>query len=278
MGENGWSRLDLPAVLRALRRRADLSQRELAERSGVHAATVARVEAGTADDPKLRTVERLVRGAGAKLAVVDVDGTEPDGIDTDGWRDRAQRRYPAHLDPAPQNRWLRGRAVDMIGFVRNRTRRDEIRRDRAGERRWDLFTEIRRLGPRDVDLLARLLPQDRVDRDRAFRYLRDPSVRHWVAETVYFDRPAEVRGQLVAYVQQGLADRPTIVVTHIDVPPQHRPSLVGPQLAAALCDEAVKLGAGDVVALLADPDTAAYLRGLGFRRRRKRPLLLVLPE
>ncbi|MGH3680669.1 MAG: helix-turn-helix domain-containing protein, partial [Natronosporangium sp.] len=39
--------IDLGATLRALRRRADLSQRELAERAEVPASTIARIESGT---------------------------------------------------------------------------------------------------------------------------------------------------------------------------------------------------------------------------------------
>ncbi|MGC4804725.1 GNAT family N-acetyltransferase [Micromonospora sp. DT233] len=55
-------------LLRALRRRADLSQRQLAERSGVPQATLARIEAGRVGDPRFRTVERLVHAAGGRLA------------------------------------------------------------------------------------------------------------------------------------------------------------------------------------------------------------------
>ncbi|MET0417539.1 MAG: helix-turn-helix domain-containing protein, partial [Actinoplanes sp.] len=60
---------DLGSLLRALRRRADLSQRELAERAGVPQPTLARIESGRAIDPRYRTVERLVRAAGGDLAI-----------------------------------------------------------------------------------------------------------------------------------------------------------------------------------------------------------------
>lgn len=127
--------IDVGAALRALRRRADLSQRELAQRSGVPKSTVARLESDPEADPRLRTVERLIRAAGGELTVsvrecaaAREDGTqsparppEPrlpvgvrnsatarteaaDGIDSrpeephDGHRDEAGRRYPAHLD------------------------------------------------------------------------------------------------------------------------------------------------------------------------------------
>ncbi|MFG3703433.1 GNAT family N-acetyltransferase [Micromonospora sp. NPDC047670] len=111
--------VDLGAALRSLRRRADLSQRELAELSGVPQATLARIESGRAMDPRFRTVERLVRAAGGKVAVGAVGRAEtadgpaavphdepsaapPDGllpvVPHDGLRDAAGRRYPAHLD------------------------------------------------------------------------------------------------------------------------------------------------------------------------------------
>ena len=61
--------LDLGRALRALRRRADLSQRELAERAGVPPSTVARIESGASRNPGFRTVERLVAAGGRKLVV-----------------------------------------------------------------------------------------------------------------------------------------------------------------------------------------------------------------
>ncbi|MEU9506962.1 GNAT family N-acetyltransferase [Micromonospora sp. NPDC048170] len=107
--------VDLGATLRALRRRADLSQRQLAERSGVPQATLARIESGRAADPRFRTVERLVRAAGGEVAISVRDTTaSADTADTAGaagnagrslpavphdqLRDGAGRRYPAHLD------------------------------------------------------------------------------------------------------------------------------------------------------------------------------------
>ncbi|MFD6563333.1 helix-turn-helix domain-containing protein [Micromonospora profundi] len=106
------------ATLRDLRRRVDLSQRELADRSGVPKSTLARIEAGRGAGPAFRTVERLVRAAGGELAV-RLPGVEPrlDEPDAEGQRaartgavraradesgdelrDEAGRRYPAHLD------------------------------------------------------------------------------------------------------------------------------------------------------------------------------------
>ncbi|MFC3503940.1 GNAT family N-acetyltransferase [Micromonospora krabiensis] len=105
--------LDVGGVLRALRRGADLSQRELADRAGVPQATVARIESGRARYPKLATVERLVRAAGGSLVIGVPDAPTADAEPTpspipplspvtpvphDDLRDDAGRRYPAHLD------------------------------------------------------------------------------------------------------------------------------------------------------------------------------------
>ncbi|MEU1587428.1 helix-turn-helix transcriptional regulator [Micromonospora sp. NPDC005710] len=98
-------RADLGPALRALRRRADLSQRQLAEKSGVPQPTLARIESGRSADPRFRTVERLVRAAGGEVAVgvpPSVSGiTPPPPVPHDDMRDEAGRRYPAHLDVWP---------------------------------------------------------------------------------------------------------------------------------------------------------------------------------
>ncbi|MFI2665661.1 helix-turn-helix domain-containing protein [Micromonospora carbonacea] len=62
-------RVDLGGSLRALRRRADLSQRELADLAGVPQATLARIESGRSGDVRFRTMERLVRAAGGRVAI-----------------------------------------------------------------------------------------------------------------------------------------------------------------------------------------------------------------
>ncbi|MFC4020916.1 helix-turn-helix domain-containing protein [Micromonospora sp. GCM10011542] len=103
----GDGAVDVGAVLRELRRQADLSQRELAERSGVPKSTLARIEAGRDAEPGFRTVERLVRGAGGELVVGPREGAcRCDGDASlsgpeDEPRDEVGRRYPAHLDVRP---------------------------------------------------------------------------------------------------------------------------------------------------------------------------------
>jgi transcriptional regulator with XRE-family HTH domain/GNAT superfamily N-acetyltransferase len=92
-------------MLRALRRRADLSQRDLAERPGVPQATVARIKSGATPNPSFRRVQTLVRAAGVGLRL-DMSGTQaaqqrglpPAPQLLESARDGGGRRYPAHLD------------------------------------------------------------------------------------------------------------------------------------------------------------------------------------
>jgi len=94
----------LGPVLRAARRRADLSQRQLAERAGVPPSTVCRLESERGADPRLRTVERCLEVMGLRLAVVRAEGdlSELPVDPEDGQlRNAADRRYPPHLDVRP---------------------------------------------------------------------------------------------------------------------------------------------------------------------------------
>jgi transcriptional regulator with XRE-family HTH domain len=88
--------------LRAARHRADLSQRELAEKSGVPQSTIARVERHPAKATASNTAI-LLSAMGFRLVVVDENGNElePEAEDDADRRDRASRRYPAHLDVRP---------------------------------------------------------------------------------------------------------------------------------------------------------------------------------
>jgi transcriptional regulator with XRE-family HTH domain len=56
------------AVVREARSRAGLSQRELAARAGKAQSEIARIENGR-QDPRFRTLERLVRAAGFDLRI-----------------------------------------------------------------------------------------------------------------------------------------------------------------------------------------------------------------
>lgn len=120
----------------ALRRRADLSQRELAALAGVPASTVARLESGATTDPRLSTMAKLAAAAGHRL-VIAADNDElltPEPELRGRCRDLRGRRLPAHLDVAPAvEDWLRPWWLPKRGeftFIRNRRRRDEVRAER----------------------------------------------------------------------------------------------------------------------------------------------------
>jgi predicted transcriptional regulator len=77
-------------ALRYARRRAGLSQRELAQRSGVPQSTVGRIESG-AVDPRISTLDRLLRTCEFDLEVEPLLGI---GVD------RSQIREMLGLSPS----------------------------------------------------------------------------------------------------------------------------------------------------------------------------------
>lgn len=79
----------LASVVREARRRAGLSQAELALRAGVAKSTVGRIESG-ARTPSTELVEKLVRAAGFELLPIL---SEPDP-GTDSMFERTLRRTP----------------------------------------------------------------------------------------------------------------------------------------------------------------------------------------
>ena len=89
--------LDLAGLVRRIRRTADLSQRELAARSGISKTTIAAAEVGSRDLGVTR-LALLAEVAGLRLALLDAEGREVRGMDPGGPRDATRRRLPAHLD------------------------------------------------------------------------------------------------------------------------------------------------------------------------------------
>lgn len=76
--------MDVAAVVRKARRRAGLTQRALAARTGIAQPTIARIEQGK-DDPRVSTVERLLQACGETLEAIPqlgigVDRTEIDEL------------------------------------------------------------------------------------------------------------------------------------------------------------------------------------------------------
>jgi transcriptional regulator with XRE-family HTH domain len=82
--------MSIASLVREARRRAGLSQAQLAARAGVPQSTVGRIESG-ARTPSTALVERLVRSAGLE---VSASLLEPDP-DTDSLFERTLRRTPA---------------------------------------------------------------------------------------------------------------------------------------------------------------------------------------
>ncbi len=125
--------LDVSGILRLARRRADLSQRELARAIGVSPAAVARAE--SSGRATLALLEPALATAGLRLAVLDADGEPIRPMRPDGVRDRGRRRLPAHLDPFGQ--WGVGlpyradrpypRPPGSASYVRRRLQRDLAR-------------------------------------------------------------------------------------------------------------------------------------------------------
>ena len=150
-------------VVRA-RRRADLSQRDLAARVGVAPATIARLEAGHGL-PGLALLVRVLAAAGLHLNVATDDGTPVAPVARDVVRDNAGRRFPAHLDVAPPDqvpemrRWFpRHDRPEARGWFHHRSERDRSGPDpRARERPTDHPTE------RELAIRRRLIrgPQPR---------------------------------------------------------------------------------------------------------------------
>lgn len=107
----------------------------MAERAGVAASTVGRIEAGKLV-PSIATLRRLLAVADLELVAVDADGrlVQPMLDDRDDLRDGAERRYPSHLDtvldPEDGEWWGHkyGMARPPETFHRDRRWRDVMRR------------------------------------------------------------------------------------------------------------------------------------------------------
>ena len=67
--------MDAARILNMARRRAGLSQRELARRTGTPQPSISRIERGVVS-PTVDTMERLVRACGMELEPVDQPGRD----------------------------------------------------------------------------------------------------------------------------------------------------------------------------------------------------------
>ncbi|HJR52249.1 MAG TPA: helix-turn-helix transcriptional regulator [Gemmatimonadota bacterium] len=73
-------------LLRFARKRAELTQRELAERSGIAQPAIARIESGVSS-PRAATVERLLAACGFRLKIEPRRG---EGVDRSAIRELLQ--------------------------------------------------------------------------------------------------------------------------------------------------------------------------------------------
>lgn len=143
----------IPGLVRKVRRIADLSQRQLADRAKVSRATVARAESG-ALMPSLPLLLRLLAVAGLGLVVTDRQGQviRPMAL-WDDTRDGADRHYPAHLDlildPRAGEWWadIYGLARPPETFHRDRAWRDAKRR----RSQWEVRVQQYRSDPEPPD-------------------------------------------------------------------------------------------------------------------------------
>ncbi|MFI7604897.1 GNAT family N-acetyltransferase [Micromonospora sp. NPDC049366] len=278
MTDTGTEPIDVGAVLRCLRRQADLSQRELAERSGVPKSTLARIESGNGPDARFRTVERLVRAAGGELTmgprggvVVTVPAAsddEPQEEPREEPRDEAGRRYPAHLDvrrvrrltdwsgawwahwyTLPPERWpLR---VPEVTFDLDRRRRDE-RRWREGMRR---LVRVRRARDGLPETSWRLLAE-----------LPDEAV---VGELRAHERSDDL------LIGADLGDRRDIILDGVLVAPELRLLGIGRRLVTLLTEEMERAGIRTARAV-ASSGGIFFLEACGFAPDASRPSALRL--
>ena len=86
---------ELSGLIRRARRRAKLSQRELAHDLGVSQSAVAKWETGRTE-PSARMLTRILGLAGLHLVAVADDGKRVRPMNSVAARDAAHRRYPAH--------------------------------------------------------------------------------------------------------------------------------------------------------------------------------------
>ncbi|MCI4063878.1 GNAT family N-acetyltransferase [Micromonospora sp. R77] len=282
--------LDLGATLRALRREADLSQRQLAARSGVPQATIARMESGLTTDPRFRTFERLLTAAGGCLTVTlaapaapaapagtagtaVVTSASPDVayslpvVPHEAVRDAAGRHCPAHLDARPVreprdwpgawwSHWYDlppGQwplPLPAATFVRDRGERDRHRR------REQVRREVRVRRFTDIGLPA-----------TSWRFLAELPDGELVGELRAHERSVDL---LLGYE---LGDRRELVLDGVLVGAEHRLLGIGRRLVEAIRTEMARIGVGTVHAV-AEFGGAGFLVACGFQVAWSRPTAL----
>jgi transcriptional regulator with XRE-family HTH domain len=257
---------DVAAALRAQRRAADLSQRELAGRSGVPQATIARIESGRSPDPSFRTVERLVGAVAGRIVLQGPVGGELATVPHEELRDAAGRHCPAHLDARevreprdwpgawwahwfdlPPDRWPPLPAVTfrLDRTVRDRERvRERVRRDHRVRRHVDPA-----------------LPST------SWRFVAELPDGGLVGELRAHERSGDL---LIGHPEPGQRQ---VVLDGVLVAPAYRLLGIGRRLVAALVTEMDRAGARSAHAI-AESGGASFLLACGFEIEARRSAVL----
>ena len=108
---------EVPGLVRRVRMILDVSQRGLAAMLEVSQSVVARWETGRTS-PRVSVLQRLLRLAELKASIHRVDTAETvEPMRDDGARDRAGRRYPAHVDLTVKGWWFPRGAESTADFL-----------------------------------------------------------------------------------------------------------------------------------------------------------------
>jgi transcriptional regulator with XRE-family HTH domain len=245
----------LGVALRALRRRRDLSQRQLAALAGMPVSMVARIESGEVTNPSFRTVERLARATGGGVYIGSA-GQAAAPIPHERHTDGGGRHFPAHLDVrmtfpfAGRDRRPLPPGTGEFAYYLDRDKRDETRAQRA-----------------PVEGLV----IKRSDRPAGAGWL-------WVART----ETGSVVGRLGAVPLprewHDLDPAPGAVVCGLEIGPDWRDRGLEQRLLARLRAElAASGGYSELVTLTYRGPDAQHLCGLGFHTRVRTVSLLTAP-
>ncbi|MFG3553597.1 GNAT family N-acetyltransferase [Micromonospora sp. NPDC047557] len=270
----GGDAIDVGAALRDLRRRADLSQRELAERSGVPKSTLARIEAGQGGGPAFRTVARLVAAAGGELALrlpgdeFSTPGGGLLGMPVDEPRDEADRRYPAHLDVRrvrtlkdwPGAWWVHSYTLpERLWPVKVPELTYDLDRARRDRRRWRSEARAQMIFRRVSDGLPAT----------SWRFLAEVPGGGPVGELRAHERSVDL------LLGEDLDDRRELVLEGVVVAPGLRALGVGRRLVELLAEEMTRAGIRAAHAV-AEFGNVEFLLACGFELQASRPSALML--
>lgn len=172
-----------PGLVRRVRRVLDVSQRGLAALLGVSQSQVARWETARTS-PRVAVLAEMLRLARVRVRLVhESTGSEVEPMRDDGGRDRARRRFPAHVDLDVTGWWVPRDAMTtgQDAWWRARSRRRQVPRVRYHHARWKRLLRGVRGTPVDHPSLHQLVAEAehveelRDERRRRVRALTPPA-------------------------------------------------------------------------------------------------------